>query len=234
MVTSYAASIGFQIRGIEFFANSNGTRRNIENLVHLKKSEVGSSLPDMEEALDEVVVAAFATLENKGAERYVHQERFYIITNYSKDENYEVTGRIQKLYKKRGLAGFYVREMKRGIFSQTGFRIRRNCVLTLDLPMDRSKAARTQGQTSSAHSVEMDLGYLTEIELHISKKDWRNCFAVEFIPERRMMLQGKLEGRKEDIALNDIVVARAGSIRVIHFNIYVNGQLLNSYQVRTG
>lgn len=61
MVTSYAASIGFQIRGIEF-SPIKGPEGNIEYLVHLKKSEVGSSLPDMEEALYEVVEAAFATL----------------------------------------------------------------------------------------------------------------------------------------------------------------------------
>ena len=74
------------------------------------------------------------------------------------------------------------------------------------------------------------LGYLTEIELPKIEESLEKLFCGAFLPERRMMLQGKLEGKKEDIALNDIVVARAGSIRVIHFNIYVNGQLLNSYQ----
>lgn len=61
MVTSYAASIGFRILGIEF-SPIKGPEGNIEYLVHLKKSEVGSNLPDMEEALYEVVEAAFAAL----------------------------------------------------------------------------------------------------------------------------------------------------------------------------
>lgn len=61
LVTSYAASIGFQILGIEF-SPIKGPEGNIEYLVHLKKSEVGSNLPDMEEALYQVVEAAFAAL----------------------------------------------------------------------------------------------------------------------------------------------------------------------------
>ncbi len=54
LVTSYAASIGFQILGIEF-SPIKGPEGNIEYLVHLKKSEVGSNLPDMEGALYQVV-----------------------------------------------------------------------------------------------------------------------------------------------------------------------------------
>ena len=58
LVTSYAASIGFQILGIEF-SPIKGPEGNIEYLVHLKKSEAGSNLPDMEGALYQVVEAAF-------------------------------------------------------------------------------------------------------------------------------------------------------------------------------
>lgn len=61
LVTSYAASIGFQILGIEF-SPIKGPEGNIEYLVHLKKSEVGSNLPDMEDALYQVVEAAFEAL----------------------------------------------------------------------------------------------------------------------------------------------------------------------------
>ena len=61
LVTSYAASIGFQILGIEF-SPIKGPEGNIEYLVRLKKSEVGSNLPDMEGALYQVVEAAFEAL----------------------------------------------------------------------------------------------------------------------------------------------------------------------------
>lgn len=61
LVTSYAASIGFQILGIEF-SPIKGPEGNIEYLVHLKKSEAGSNLLDMEGALYQVVEAAFEAL----------------------------------------------------------------------------------------------------------------------------------------------------------------------------
>lgn len=51
--------------------------------------------------------------------------------------------------------------------------------------------------------------------------------------EPRMMLEGsvyrKEEGNVHDLALNDIVVNRAGALRVIDYEIYVNGEFLNRY-----
>ena len=32
-----------------------------------------------------------------------------------------------------------------------------------------------------------------------------------------------------DVALNDIVMTRSGSMKIVHFNLYVNGEFLNSY-----
>ena len=49
-----------------------------------------------------------------------------------------------------------------------------------------------------------------------------------------MMLNGKVccaDGTvSEGWALNDIVISRSGSLQIIEFNIYVNGQLLNHYK----
>ena len=47
-----------------------------------------------------------------------------------------------------------------------------------------------------------------------------------------MMLDGKIyrddELIYEDVALNDVVLSRRGILRVIDFDIYVNGEYLNS------
>ena len=61
MVISYAKSISFGVRHLEF-SPIKGPEGNIEYLVHLKKSEAGSNLPDMEGALYQVVEAAFEAL----------------------------------------------------------------------------------------------------------------------------------------------------------------------------
>ena len=44
------------------------------------------------------------------------------------------------------------------------------------------------------------------------------------------MLEGVFRNTRRDIAMNDIVLAREGKVRIISFNIYVNGTLLNTYQ----
>ena len=48
--------------------------------------------------------------------------------------------------------------------------------------------------------------------------------------ERRMMLKGIFEDGRTDVSLNDIVVSRKGELHIIHFRLYVNGELLNDYE----
>ena len=74
------------------------------------------------------------------------------------------------------------------------------------------------------------LGYLAEVELESLEKSLDKLFLDEVHREDRMMLRGYLNGKFEDVALNDIVLTRKGTLRVIRFNIYVNGELLNAYQ----
>lgn len=159
-------------------------------------------------------------------------ETFYIITNYSKDENHEVTRQIQDYIEKRGRTCILCERDEEGNLLADQIPKETDCVLTLGGDGTLIQAVRElRNKHLPLIGVNMGtLGYLTEIELPKIEESLEKLFCGAFLPERRMMLQGKLEGRKEDIALNDIVVARAGSIRVIHFNIYVNGQLLNSYQ----
>ena len=45
------------------------------------------------------------------------------------------------------------------------------------------------------------------------------------------MLEGMFPNGKKDVALNDIVVSRKGDdLRIIYFKLFVNGELLNSYE----
>ncbi len=77
------------------------------------------------------------------------------------------------------------------------------------------------------------LGYMTEIEPSGLEEALDRLIAGDYIQERRMMLNGRVcladGGTKEGWALNDIVISRSGSLQIIKFNIYVNGQFLNDY-----
>lgn len=78
------------------------------------------------------------------------------------------------------------------------------------------------------------LGYMTEIEPACLEEALERLVAEDYIRESRMMLNGKTyfsDGHiQEDQALNDIVLSRRGSLQIIRFNIYVNGQFLNHYK----
>ena len=78
------------------------------------------------------------------------------------------------------------------------------------------------------------LGYMTEIEPANLKESLDRLIAGDYEQESRMMLNGKAylsDGRTEEgWALNDIVITRSGSLQIIQFNIYLNGQFLNDYK----
>lgn len=78
------------------------------------------------------------------------------------------------------------------------------------------------------------LGYMTEIEPEDLEEALNRLIAGDYQQESRMMLNGKVHfadgTQDEGWALNDIVVSRSGSLQIIHFNIYVNGQFLHDYK----
>lgn len=78
------------------------------------------------------------------------------------------------------------------------------------------------------------LGYMTEIEPANLEEALTRLIAGDYEQEARMMLNGKVKHRdgsvEEGWALNDIVISRSGSLQIIKFNIYVNGQFLHDYK----
>lgn len=78
------------------------------------------------------------------------------------------------------------------------------------------------------------MGYLTEIEPSNVEEALDRLIAGDYKKEARMMLSGRVcheDGSSEEgCALNDIVISRSGSLQIIKFDIYVNGQFLHDYQ----
>ena len=74
---------------------------------------------------------------------------------------------------------------------------------------------------------------MTEVEPTEVETALDRLIAGDYETESRMMLSGKVLFQNGEIregwALNDIVFARSGSLQILKFNIYVNGQFLNSY-----
>lgn len=76
------------------------------------------------------------------------------------------------------------------------------------------------------------LGYLAEVEIGNIEQTLDRLLADDYTREERMMLEGLVKTgnrTEENYALNDIVISRCGSLQILTFDIYVNGQFLNSY-----
>lgn len=79
-----------------------------------------------------------------------------------------------------------------------------------------------------------NLGYLAEVNRDNIEPTLNRLIDDDFNLEERMMLHGHVylngEDTAADRALNDVVISREGSLRIIRFEIYVNDRLLNTYE----
>ena len=135
-------------------------------------------------------------------------ERVLIVTNDGKDADYAITNQVKEYLTQAGKICLQCPKDEN------------NAIVSEQIPPDLDYAIVIGGDGSFIEvaralrgrdvpilGVNMGtLGYLTEVELT------------------------SFDGERMDLALNDIVVARKGAIRVIHFRLFVNGELLNSYE----
>ena len=230
-VTNYAVSIGFEVAALEF-SPIKGPEGNIEYLVHLKKR------PEEEARIVEsvdirgTVDAAFDTLAKKDPAEEKDMEKFYIITNDMKDANRKITVKIKKCIESYGKKCYLEEQPEEGNFSKIKIPKDIDCVLTVGGDGTFIQASRRLfGRELPMLGINMGtLGYLTEVEVQNVEEAVKQLVEGNYTIEERMMLYGSAAYRNvRDVALNDIVMTRSGSMKIVHFNLYVNGEFLNSY-----
>ncbi|MGN0401162.1 MAG: NAD(+)/NADH kinase [Acetatifactor sp.] len=170
-------------------------------------------------------------------------KHFLVYTNRHKDKNMAVTGRICSYLGQRGKKVSVLSED--GLWQEQGACTESegtgemppegDCMLVLGGDGTVLQAVReTIGHAVPILGVNLGtLGYMTETEPSELESALDRLIAGDYETESRMMLTGKVllkNGEvRESWALNDIVFARSGSLQILKFNIYVNGQFLNSY-----
>lgn len=157
-------------------------------------------------------------------------KRFYVITNRLKDEEYKTTTKVQSCIESLGGTCYLCKnddELKEEVES-----LKVDCVLVIGGDGTLIRASRQLfGLEIPLLGINMGtLGYLTEVEVQNVENAIEQLMNDNFSIENRMMLYGSTSSRKRDVALNDIVVTRSGVMRILNFNLFVNGQFLNSYQ----
>ncbi len=78
-----------------------------------------------------------------------------------------------------------------------------------------------------------NLGFLTEVDAPHLEESLQKLLDGEYIIEERTMLQGVVhtkEGEIRDIALNDVVVNRTGSLQIIYFDVFLNREFVKQYK----
>lgn len=158
-------------------------------------------------------------------------ERFYIITNLLKDKDFKITKEIEDYIVSHGRSCVLSQKDQEGHILPGSVPEGMDCAIVLGGDGTLIRAARELG----GHDIPLlgvnmgTLGYLAEVELPQFRAALDKLFSGQLDIEERMMMRGEIGGRAEHVAMNDIVVTREGNLRVVHFNVYVNGVLLNSY-----
>ena len=151
-------------------------------------------------------------------------EKFYIITNDMKDANRKITVKIKKCIESYGKKCYLEEQPEEGNFSKIKIPKDIDCVLTVGGDGTFIQASRRLfGRELPMLGINMGtLGYLTEVEVQNVEEAVKQLVEGNYTIEERMMLYGSAAYRNvRDVALNDIVMTRSGSMKIVHFNLYV-------------
>lgn len=178
---------------------------------------------------------------------------FLIVTNRQKDPMFTCTNRIRGYLERHGR----ICSVETGNRGELKIPADAECVIVLGGDGTLLRAARTAADAKvPLIGVNLGtLGYLAEVDSDNLEEALAQLIKDDFTREKRMMLFGRVrpgavsqkeeaaaargrceekkigedaENRQSDCALNDIAITRRGSLQIIVFHIYVNGQLLQT------
>lgn len=169
-------------------------------------------------------------------------KHFFVITNEKKDTGLQTTLFIQSYLSKHGAVCELSTEHDE-VTEGT------QCILVLGGDGTLLQAARdTFGRNIPLIGVNLGtVGFMAEVEKNHIKEALDALIADQFTVEERMMLDGSFPLHRQDTlsepgakeyaqyemmeahALNDIVLTRQGGLKVLTYEVFVNGQFLNQY-----
>lgn len=167
--------------------------------------------------------------------------KFYVIANSQKDMDFAMADKISEyIIAKGGTCVCQKRDIgKEGIkYNSADASLipeGTECVIVLGGDGTLIQAARDLSSINvPVFGINIGtLGYLTEIDMEQAFPAIDRIMADEYNIDTRMILRGKVyrgdDKLYSDIALNDIVINRMGSLKIINFDIFVNGEYLITY-----
>lgn len=166
---------------------------------------------------------------------------FFVLTNKPKDPEYKITKYICNFFKKYGKTCNYMTLGAERVQSSSS----NNNPLLIPKTVECLLVLGGDGTLLQAamETLYLDipliginlgtLGFLAEVDRINLDEALMQLIDGKWQQEERMMLSGTVKRSdkepKKAHALNDIVLTRSGSLRIVTYDIYVNGQYLNSY-----
>ncbi len=168
-------------------------------------------------------------------------KKFAVLTNYSKDRYLACTRMIRDYIQIKGGYCWLPECIPAGgedmeaHYDLTGMPEDIECVLTLGGDGTLLQAAREMFERKiPVLGINLGtMGFLTSAERSEVPQCLHDLFVDDYTIDERMMLRGVVYHDREvlmqDVALNDIIITRAGFSRLVELKIYVNHELLNIY-----
>ena len=159
--------------------------------------------------------------------------KFLIFVNNDKDADLKINNAITEYLREHGADAVSIDDK----YEENGNKIDKSVfdgvdaviVLGGDGTMLRATAL-LEGRNIPIMGVNLGtLGFLTEVEQVNVYDALDRLLQGKYEIEKRMMIEGRVSNNTFH-ALNDIVISRAGFSRIICLNIYVNNQLLDTYE----
>ncbi len=159
---------------------------------------------------------------------------FLILANTDKDVNLELSNKIADYLSQHNASSVIISDMSihyEGKYIREEFLRGVEAVIVLGGDGTMLRAVHSLGD----HGIPLlginlgTLGFLTEVEESNVFHALDRLLCDDFMLEQRMMIEGRVKNHVYH-ALNDVVITRAGFSRIIGLNIYVNEQLLDTYE----
>ena len=156
--------------------------------------------------------------------------RFFLISNVNRDPEYRVRDHACEYLTERGADCVCRKGPEDKLPSET------ECVVVFGGDGTLLRVVRQYADSPVAFiGINTGyIGYLTEGNIDKTDEILDSLLKDEYLMEKRMMLQGQLfrDGKPfgRARALNDIVIGRTHSMKIIRMNVYVNGQFLCQYR----
>lgn len=162
-------------------------------------------------------------------------KHFCIIANQAKDENKEHTNRIAGFLEAQGCSVYAAVPIDPAETERD---------LTQGIPPETEAAIVLGGDGTFLHAAKAleplhipvlgvnlgNLGFLTTSEIHTAEPALlslvRDAYAIQKLP---LLTAGK-KGGECWYAMNDVVISRSGYSRLLHFQVFVDGEMVGDYQ----